>query len=45
VLPVIGYEGIFWGTAGLIVLSIPFALGLQPVLPPPVPVPHPVPAE
>jgi predicted MFS family arabinose efflux permease len=27
-LPVIGYEGIFWGTAGLILLSIPFALTL-----------------
>lgn len=32
-LPVIGYEGIFWGTAGLIVLSIPFAMAMkaQPV--------------
>ena len=44
VLPAIGYEGIFWGTGGLIVLSIPFALGLQPVLPP-VPAARPVPAE
>ena len=28
-LPIIGYEGIFWGTAGLILLSVPFALALQ----------------
>ncbi len=28
-LPVIGYPGIFLGTAGLILLSIPFALGMQ----------------
>lgn len=30
VLPYIGYEGIFLGTAGLILLSIPFALAMQP---------------
>lgn len=29
VLPIIGYEGIFWGTAGLILLSIPFALAMH----------------
>jgi len=29
-LPVIGYGGIFWGTAGLILLSVPFALAMQP---------------
>ncbi len=28
-LPVIGYSGIFLGTAGLILLSIPFALSMQ----------------
>jgi predicted MFS family arabinose efflux permease len=28
-LPTIGYEGIFLGTAGLILLSIPFALAMQ----------------
>jgi predicted cobalt transporter CbtA len=28
-LPVIGYEGIFWGTAGIIIISVPFALGLR----------------
>ncbi|OQY16828.1 MAG: hypothetical protein B6I35_15375 [Anaerolineaceae bacterium 4572_32.2] len=28
-LPVIGYSGIFIGTAGLILLSVPFALGLR----------------
>lgn len=28
-LPIIGYSGIFWGTAGLILLSVPFALGLR----------------
>ncbi|MGC9396991.1 MAG: MFS transporter [Anaerolineae bacterium] len=28
-LPLIGYEGIFLGTAGLILLSVPFALGLR----------------
>jgi len=30
-LPIIGYEGIFWCTAGLIVLSIPFALSMKAV--------------
>jgi len=29
ILPFIGYEGIFWGTAGLILLSIPFALAMR----------------
>jgi predicted MFS family arabinose efflux permease len=29
-LPVIDYPGIFWGTAGLILLSIPFALAMEP---------------
>lgn len=29
VLPYIGYEGVFLGTAGLILISIPFALALQ----------------
>jgi predicted MFS family arabinose efflux permease len=29
VLPFIGYEGVFLGTAGLILLSVPFALGLR----------------
>ncbi len=29
VLPLVGYEGIFWGTAGLILISVPFALALQ----------------
>jgi len=29
-LPVIGYTGIFWGTAGLILFSIPFALAMEP---------------
>jgi MFS family permease len=28
-LPIIHYEGIFWGTAGLIFLSVPLALALQ----------------
>jgi len=28
-LPIIHYEGIFWGTAGLIFLSVPLALMLQ----------------
>jgi predicted MFS family arabinose efflux permease len=28
-LPFIGYEGIFWGTAALILLSVPFALALR----------------
>ncbi len=28
-LPYIGYAGIFWGTAGLILLSIPFALAMR----------------
>ncbi|NBD34480.1 MAG: MFS transporter [Chloroflexi bacterium] len=28
-LPLIGYSGVFWGTAGLILLSIPFALAMQ----------------
>jgi hypothetical protein len=28
-LPLIGYGGIFLGTAGLILLSVPFALGLR----------------
>jgi predicted MFS family arabinose efflux permease len=28
-LPWIGYSGIFWGTAGLILLSIPFALTMR----------------
>lgn len=28
-LPLVGYEGVFLGTAGLILLSIPFALGLK----------------
>ena len=29
ILPFIGYEGIFWGTAGLILLSIPLALAMK----------------
>ncbi|MCU0519260.1 MAG: MFS transporter [Anaerolineae bacterium] len=29
-LPIIGYPGIFFGTAGLILLSIPFALSMHP---------------
>jgi len=29
ILPFIGYEGIFWGTSGLILLSIPFALAMK----------------
>ncbi|MBN1249639.1 MAG: MFS transporter [Anaerolineae bacterium] len=29
VLPYVGYEGVFLGTAGLILLSIPFALALE----------------
>jgi predicted MFS family arabinose efflux permease len=33
-LPVIGYEGIFAGTAGLILLSIPFALAMRLEAPP-----------
>jgi predicted MFS family arabinose efflux permease len=28
-LPLVGYQGVFLGTAGLIVLSVPFALGLR----------------
>ena len=28
-LPFIGYEGVFLGTAGLILLSIPFALSIR----------------
>jgi len=28
-LPIIHYEGIFWGTAGLIFISVPFALALH----------------
>ncbi len=28
-LPVIGYEGIFWGTAAIIMVSVPFALALR----------------
>ena len=28
-LPTIGYEGIFWGAAALIILSIPFAMALK----------------
>ncbi len=28
-LPVIKYEGVFLGTAGLILLSIPFALAMK----------------
>lgn len=28
-LPIIGYSGVFLGAAGLILLSVPFALGLQ----------------
>ena len=28
-LPLIGYSGIFWGTAGLILLSVPFALAMK----------------
>ncbi len=28
-LPLIGYEGIFWGTAALIILSVPFAMALR----------------
>jgi len=29
VLPLIGYRGIFWGTAALILLTIPFALAIE----------------
>ncbi len=29
VLPFVGYEGVFWGTAVLILLSIPFALAIK----------------
>ncbi len=28
-LPRIGYEGIFWGTAAIIILSVPFAMALR----------------
>ena len=28
-LPVIGYSGVFWGTAGIILISIPFALAMR----------------
>ena len=28
-LPVIGYSGIFWGAAGIILLSIPFTLAMK----------------
>jgi predicted MFS family arabinose efflux permease len=28
-LPFVGYEGVFWGTAGLILLSVPFAMALR----------------
>ena len=28
-LPMIGYEGIFWGTSAIIVVSVPFALALR----------------
>jgi len=28
-LPVIGYSGIFWGTAGIILISIPFTLAMR----------------
>jgi len=29
ILPFIGYKGIFWGAASLIVLSIPLALAMK----------------
>jgi MFS family permease len=28
-LPLIGYEGVFWGTAAIIMISVPFALALR----------------
>jgi hypothetical protein len=43
-LPIVQYEGIFWGAAALILLSIPFARALQ-VRAPTVPSPAPTGAE
>jgi MFS family permease len=43
-MPVIGYEGIFMMTAGLIVLSVPFAMAIKAV-PQPILQPEPVGAE
>ncbi len=43
-LPLIGYDGIFLGTAGLILISIPFALAMH-VETEPLPVPQPVAAH
>lgn len=40
--PIVGYEGIFWGAGGLILLSLPFTLSLRaprPAAPPLDPVP------
>ncbi len=42
--PVVGYQGIFWGAAGMIALSLPFVLSLR-AQPASQSVPEPAPAE